>query len=108
MRGIMTDLYRGCIRGRTMWVGPFCMGPLGADDPKLGVEITDSEYVVVSRRTMTRMGKPALEKMGKNGFFVNALHSVGARLAPGQKDVRWPWTVPKYIPHSPGPARSGA
>ena len=64
MRSTMTDLYRGCMRGRTMWVVPFCMGPLGADDPKLGVEITDSEYVVVSMRTMTRMGKAALEKMG--------------------------------------------
>ncbi len=64
MRGIMTDLYRGCMRGRTMYVVPFCMGPLGAEDPKLGVEITDSEYVVVSMRTMTRMGKAALDKMG--------------------------------------------
>jgi phosphoenolpyruvate carboxykinase (GTP) len=61
MRGIMTDLYRGCMRGRTMYVVPFCMGPLGADDPKLGVELTDSEYVVVSMRTMTRMGTAALE-----------------------------------------------
>ncbi|MDT5182970.1 MAG: phosphoenolpyruvate carboxykinase, partial [Mycobacterium sp.] len=61
MRGIMADLYRGCMRGRTMYVVPFCMGPLGAEDPKLGVEITDSEYVVLSMRTMTRMGKAALE-----------------------------------------------
>src|ERR1700732_957110 len=101
MRGIMTDLYRGCMRGRTMWVVPFCMGPLAADDPKLGVEITDSEYVVVSMRTMTRMGKAALEKMGKNGFFVKALHSVGAPLAPGQKDVSWPCNDTKYITHFP-------
>jgi phosphoenolpyruvate carboxykinase (GTP) len=101
MRAIMTDLYRGCMRGRTMWVVPFCMGPLGADDPKLGVEITDSEYVVVSMRTMTRMGTAALEKMGDDGFFVKALHSVGAPLEPGQKDVTWPCNQTKYITHFP-------
>jgi phosphoenolpyruvate carboxykinase (GTP) len=101
MRAIMTDLYRGCMRGRTMYVVPFCMGPLGAEDPKLGVEITDSEYVVVSMRTMTRMGKAALEKMGDDGFFVKALHSVGAPLEPGQEDVPWPCSETKYITHFP-------
>ena len=101
MRGIMTDLYRGCMRGRTMWVVPFCMGPLGAEDPKLGVEITDSEYVVVSMRTMTRMGEAALDKMGDDGFFVKALHSVGAPLEPGQADVPWPCSDTKYITHFP-------
>lgn len=101
MRSIMKDLYRGCMRGRTMYVVPFCMGPLGAEDPKLGVEITDSKYVVVSMRTMTRMGKAALEKMGDDGFFVKALHSVGAPLEPGQKDVAWPCSETKYITHFP-------
>ena len=101
MRSTMKDLYRGCMRGRTLWVVPFCMGPLGAEDPKLGVEITDSEYVVVSMRTMTRMGKAALDKIGVDGFFVKALHSIGAPLEPGQKDVPWPCNETKYISHFP-------
>ena len=101
MRAIMTDLYRGSMSGRTMWVVPFCMGPLDAEDPKLGVEITDSEYVVVSMRTMTRMGAAALEKIGDDGFFVKALHSIGAPLEPGQQDVPWPCNETKYITHFP-------
>lgn len=101
MRSKMTDLYRGSMRGRTMYVVPFCMGPLGADDPKLGVEITDSEYVVVSMKVMTRMGKAALEKIGDDGFFVKALHSVGAPLDEGQADVPWPCSETKYITHFP-------
>lgn len=101
MRALMTDLYRGSMRGRTMYVVPFCMGPLGADDPKLGVEITDSEYVVVSMRIMTRMGKAALEKMGTDRPFVKALHSVGAPLVGDVADVPWPCNDTKYITHFP-------
>ncbi|WP_395308974.1 phosphoenolpyruvate carboxykinase (GTP) [Mycobacterium sp. AMU20-3851] len=101
MRPLMTDLYRGSMRGRTLWVVPFCMGPLDAEDPKLGVELTDSEYVVVSMRTMTRMGQAALDKIGEDGFFVKALHSLGAPLADGQADVPWPCNDTKYITHFP-------
>ncbi|AZG46361.1 phosphoenolpyruvate carboxykinase (GTP) [Gordonia insulae] len=101
MRATMTGLYRGCMRGRTMFVIPFCMGPLGSDDPKLGVEITDSEYVVLSMKIMTRVGPQVLELLGDDGFFVKALHSVGAPLEPGQADVPWPCNSEKYITHFP-------
>ena len=101
MRATMTELYRGCMRGRTMYVVPFCMGPLGAEDPKLGIEITDSPYVVVSMKVMTRMGTAALEKIGETGAFVKGLHSVGAPLEPGQADVAWPCNAEKYIMHFP-------
>ncbi|MGV8871768.1 MAG: phosphoenolpyruvate carboxykinase (GTP) [Rhodococcus sp. (in: high G+C Gram-positive bacteria)] len=101
MRTLMTELYRGCMRGRTMYVVPFCMGPLDAADPKLGVELTDSEYVVVSMRVMTRMGQAALDKIGDDGFYVKALHSLGAPLAEGQADVPWPCNETKYITQFP-------
>jgi phosphoenolpyruvate carboxykinase (GTP) len=101
MRATMTELYAGCMRGRTMYVVPFCMGPLDAEEPKFGVELTDSAYVVVSMRTMTRMGAAALAAMGADAPFVRALHSVGAPLAPGQTDVAWPCNGTKYISHFP-------
>ncbi len=101
MRQVMTGLYRGCMRGRTMYVVPFCMGPLTADHPKYGVEITDSPYVVVSMKIMTRMGAEVLTAMGAETDFVPALHSVGAPLEPGQTDTLWPCNDTKYISHFP-------
>jgi phosphoenolpyruvate carboxykinase (GTP) len=101
IRAEMTEHYRGCMRGRTMYVIPFCMGPLDAADPMFGVEITDSAYVVVSMRIMTRMGAPVLERMGTDAPFIPCLHSVGAPLEPGQSDVPWPCNTTKYITHFP-------
>ncbi|GAA1346183.1 phosphoenolpyruvate carboxykinase (GTP) [Saccharothrix algeriensis] len=101
MKAIMTELYRGSMRGRTMYVIPFCMGPLDAEKPMLGVEITDSEYVVVSMHIMTRMGAKALNRFGEDADFVKALHSIGAPLEPGQADVAWPCNETKYITQFP-------
>ena len=101
MKALMTGLYRGCMRGRTMYVIPFCMGPLTAADPMFGVEITDSAYVVASMRIMTRMGSEVLAKMGEGANFVPALHSIGAPLEPGQQDVAWPCNPEKYIVQFP-------
>jgi len=102
MKSIMSDLYRGCMRGRTMFVIPFVMGPLDSDTPMYGVEITDSEYVVCSMRIMARIGKDILAKMEETDApFVKCLHSVGAPLEEGQKDVAWPCSDTKYISHFP-------
>ncbi len=102
MKAVMNDLYRGCMRGRTMYVIPFVMGHAEADDPKFGVEITDSAYVVASMRVMARVGERILRRMEElDAPFVPALHSVGHPLEPGEEDVPWPCNQTKYISHFP-------
>jgi phosphoenolpyruvate carboxykinase (GTP) len=101
MKAVMTELFTGSMRGRTMYVIPYCMGPLDAESPLLGVELTDSPYVVASMHIMTRMGTRALELFGDDADFVPGLHSVGAPLEPGQQDVPWPCNDTKYITHFP-------
>ncbi|WP_061960761.1 phosphoenolpyruvate carboxykinase (GTP) [Demequina flava] len=101
MRETLDDLFDGCMRGRTMYVVPFSMGPVGSPLARVGVQVTDSPYVVISTGTMTRMGTQALRQITPNNAWVPAVHTVGAPLAPGEEDVAWPCSDTKYIVHYP-------